>query len=234
MLSVIDPRLPLPCRNALTSLGFSLVPLPPFPDLPIPVSSHPDMLLFRMGNKLFCHKDYATIADRQLHTILTNTSLELILTDDAVSAVYPHDISLNLVFTRNMILGKADAMAQKVKQYAASLDIPILSVKQGYTKCSCVVLGNGLITDDTSIANAAEKAELDCLLISHGGVTLKGYDYGFIGGASGVYENTVFFCGDIKKHPDAKRIESFCRLHGYEVCSLSDQPLFDAGTLLFF
>ena len=234
MLSVIDPRLPMPCQNALSSLGFTLVPLPPFAHLPAPVCSHPDMLLFCIGNKLFCHKDYALIAERQIQTILTKTDLELVLTDDPVSDVYPHDISLNLVFTRNMILGKQDAMAKKVKQYAASHDIPIFSVKQGYTKCASVVLDNGVITSDVSIANVVQKAEIDCLLISHGNVALKGYDYGFIGGASGVYQNTVFFCGDVKKHPDAKRIECFCHSHGYEMRSLSCEPLFDAGTIMFF
>ena len=234
MLSVIDPRLPLPCQHALSSLGFTLVPLPPFPCLPQPVASHPDMLLFRMDNKLFCHRDYAPIADRQIQTILSKTDLDLILTDDPVSDVYPHDVSLNLVFTRNILLGKTDAMAQKVKRHANSLDIPVFPVKQGYTKCSCVVLENAVITSDTSIAKAASKAELDCLLISQGNVTLKGYDYGFIGGASGVYQKTVFFCGNIKKHPDEERIANFCHLHGYEVHSLSDEPLFDAGTLMFF
>jgi hypothetical protein len=192
------------------------------------------MLLFRMGDKLFCHKDYALIAQRQIEIILSQTDLELILTDDAVSDTYPHDVSLNLVFTGNALLGKADAMAQKVKQHAAERDIPIYSVNQGYTKCSSVVLEGALITSDASIAKAAQKAELDCLLISHGSVTLKGYDHGFIGGASGIYQKNVFFCGNIETHPDGKRIVNFCHLHGYEVHSLSDKPLFDSGTLMFF
>ena len=37
-----------------------------------------------------------------------------------------------------------------------------------------------------------------------------------------------------KKHPDAKRIEYFCHSHGYEMRSLSCEPLFDAGTIMFF
>ena len=234
MLSVIDSRLPLPCQHTLSSLGFTLVHLPAFSTLSAPVASHPDMLLFRMKNKLFCHKDYAPIADRQIQTILSNTDLELVLTDDPVSDAYPHDVSLNLVFTGNFLMGKSNTVAKKVKEYAKENGISLISVKQGYTKCSCVVLENGVITADTGIATAAQKIGLDCLLISHGNVTLPEYDYGFIGGASGVYQNTVFFCGNIKAHPDGERIVNFCHLHGYEVHSLSDKPLFDSGTLMFF
>ena len=115
-----------------------------------------------MGDKLFCHKDYSLIAEKQIQTILSQTDLELILTDDAVSDIYPHDVSLNLVFTGNALIGKESAMSQKVKQYAAEQNVTVYSVNQGYTKCSSVVLENGLITSDVGIAKAAQKMKLDC------------------------------------------------------------------------
>ena len=234
MLAIIDERLPLPCRASLEERGFSLLPLPPFPRLSSPVASHPDMLLLKVGERLFCHEEYYAIAKDEIQNILKVSGLSLCLTDDAVSEDYPHDVSLNLVFTGNLLIGKSDTAAKKVKDYAASCHIPLLSVKQGYAKCSSVVLENAIITADTGIESAAKDAELDTLLISNGNVTLPPYPYGFLGGASGVYGKTVFFCGDLRSHSDGTQIEAFCRKHGYEVISLSHEPLFDVGTVMFF
>ena len=234
MLAVIDHRLPLPCRKRLLELGFTLLPLPPFSRLSAPVASHPDMLLLRMEDTLFCHRDYYTIAKSEVDQILHVSGLSLCLTEDNVGEVYPEDIALNFVFTGNCLLGKTEFLARKVKEYAETHRISLLSVNQGYAKCSTVVLGGAIITADTGIEAAAKGAGVDTLLVASGGVSLPPYPYGFLGGASGVCGKTVFFCGNLKGHADGKAIETFCQKHGYAVVSLSDEPLFDAGTILFF
>lgn len=234
MLAVIDERLPKACRDSLCRLGFSLLPLPPFPRLSSPVASHPDMLLLKIEDRLFCHEEYYKIAKNEIQKILDTSGLSLCLTDDAVSNSYPLDVSLNLVFTGNLLIGKKDTVAKKVKEYAEDCQIPVVSVKQGYAKCSSLVLENAIVTADLGIETAAKNAGLDTLRITNGGVTLPPYPYGFLGGASGVCGKTVFFCGSIDRHPDGASITAFCRSHGYEVISLSNEPLFDAGTILFF
>ncbi len=234
MLAVIDHRLPLPCKESLTRLGFSLLPLPPFPRLSPPVASHPDILLLRLGERLFCHEEYYKIAKNEIQKILEASGLSLCLTDDEISNSYPLDVSLNSVFTGNLLIGKRDTMAKKVKEYTVACHIPMLSVNQGYTKCSSVVLENAIITADTGIEHAANGAGLDTLLVSSGNVSLPPYPYGFLGGASGVCDKTVFFCGSIQKHKDSDRIVAFCHKHDYRVISLSDETLFDAGTIMFF
>jgi len=234
MLAVIDQRLSLPCRASLEERGFTLLPLPPFPRLSPPVALHPDMLLLKVGERLFCHEEYYAIAKDEIQNILKVSGLSLCLTDDAVSDDYPHDVSLNLVFTGNLLIGKSDTASKKVKDYAASGRIPLLSVKQGYAKCSSVVLEDAIITADTGMEAAAKGAGLDTLLISSGGVTLPPYPYGFLGGASGVCGKTVFFCGSINSHPDGAKITAFCHSHGYDIVSLSHESLFDVGTVMFF
>lgn len=234
MLAVIDHRLPLPCRKRLLELGFTPLPLPPFSRLSAPVASHPDMLLLRVRDTLFCHHDYYTIAKSEVDQILHVSGLSLCLTEDHVGVTYPEDIVLNFVFTGNCLLGKTEFLAKKVKEYAETHRISLLSVNQGYAKCSTVVLGGAIITADTEIEAAAKGAGVDTLLVESGGVTLPPYPYGFLGGASGVCDKTVYFCGNLKGHADGKAIEAFCQRHGYAVVSLSDEPLFDGGCILFF
>ena len=109
-------------------------------------------------------------------------------------------------------------------------------VNQGYTKCSALPLGNqALITSDTSIAKCAKEHGIDVLQIQEGHITLPGYDYGFIGGCASFAPrggiNTVFFCGDLSGHPDAHKIESFCDFHNFGIINLSQNRLFDTGTI---
>ena len=49
------------------------------------------------------------------------------------------------------------------------------------------------------------------LLISSGDIKLEGYDYGFIGGASGkISDNTVVFFGNAEMHPYYSSIRELC------------------------
>ena len=235
MLAVTDIRLPEKCRASLSARGFSVVSLPPFSALDVRVASHPDMLIFPLGDRLFVHKDYYAEAQTVIDKIIEQTSLSLIFTDDVVGAEYPRDISLNLVVSGNYILGRYDSMAKAVAAHAKSMNIQLVNTKQGYAKCSTVALGDSaLITADPTLEHAGRAISLDVLRISEGHVTLDGYDHGFIGGASGIYGNTVFFCGAILSHPDGNGIVKFCRAHGFDVVSLSDEPLFDIGTIFLF
>ena len=40
---------------------------------------------------------------------------------------------------------------------------------------------------------------------------------------------TVFFTGDLSKHPDGKAIEEFIKKHNINIKSLSDNELYDIG-----
>jgi hypothetical protein len=69
-------------------------------------------------------------------------------------------------------------------------------VKQGYTKCSLVVVDEkSVITSDMGLAAALQRFEIDVLLISQGHVALPGLQYGFLGGASGRAGDEILFNG---------------------------------------
>ena len=235
MSVVTDIRIPEVCRAELEGRGFSCVSLPPFSALDVRVASHPDMLILPIGERLFVHKNYYEEAREAVDIIIGHTSLHLTLTDDRVGDLYPHDVPLNLIVSGNRIIGRQDTMSKSVAAYAEREALTVVNVKQGYAKCSTVVLGDkALITADPAIEKAARDLSLDVLRITPGHVSLRGYDCGFIGGASGVFHDTVFFCGNILSHPDGKTIVDFCSKHGFQVVSLSEEPLYDVGTLFFF
>ena len=89
------------------------------------------------------------------------------------------------------------------------------------------------ITADKNISNTAIKNNIDVLLIENKGIILKGYNEGFIGGATGLIENNLLAVnGNIKLHKDYIRIKQFCREYGVDIVSLSDEPICDIGSII--
>ena len=75
----------------------------------------------------------------------------------------------------------------------------------------------------------------DALKISPGGVGLKNFPYGFIGGASGLLNNKkLLLCGDLNIHPDGDKIRDFVNHKGVNIICLSSTKLFDFGSILYF
>ena len=233
MLAVTDPRMPCSAKAKLKKIC-EVIELPPFSALDSRVASHPDMLLFKLGDKLFVCEEYYKEAKEIIDNIINRTSLELVLTEDRFGNKYPNDIKFNVFILNNTIIGNIENISKEIKKYSAGFGLMTTDVKQGYAKCSTVVLKKAIITADTGIYNAACKLGAKALLVSTGGISLDGYNYGFIGGASGVWDKKIFFCGDITMHTDHSSISEFCTEQGYEIVSLSDEPLYDVGTILFF
>ena len=232
MTAIIDPRMPCSAKARLKEIC-EVIELPPFSALDERVASHPDMLVFIHGNKIFTSDAYYREAKREIDKIASLKNFELILTNDVISSKYPGDVCFNAFILGDTLIGNLGQVSTAVKEDCKSSGLSATNVKQGYSKCSTAVLGEAVITADVGIFKAAQGLGKDALLISQVGVALDGYDCGFIGGASGVYENKVYFCGDISAHPDHKKIAEFCNTHGFEVISLSGEELYDVGTILF-
>ena len=121
-----------------------------------------------------------------------------------------------------------------INRYIEKNNIKKINVNQGYSKCSiCIVDENSIITSDNGIYNECIKHNIDCLLIRQGYIDLFNMDYGFIGGCSGLLCNDeLSFYGDIKKHPDYKKILHFVKSKNKKIISLSDENLLDLGSII--
>jgi hypothetical protein len=110
-----------------------------------------------------------------------------------------------------------------------------IHVNQAYTRCSLLPLKNDcFITSDKGIEKELIKYGLDYLYISPEEILLPGHRHGFIGGCMGVYENSVFLTGNLNRHPDGKKLDSFLRERNYNIISLYDGKLFDGGGIFFW
>lgn len=233
MICVCDYRTP---RGVLDSLkkDFEIIQLPPDTSLSEAVNGHSDLLIFKIDNKLVTRKSYYRTAEDKIDLICEKCGLELILSDAEAGDKYPSDCGLCAVIScRNIICRKSSADGE-ILRLADDLGFNILNVPQGYSKCSCAVLTDGaIITSDRGIAKVTLENDIDTLLITEGNVDLPGYSYGFIGGATGICDDKLYFCGNLNSHPDHKVIKEFAKRHITKCVSLSDEKLYDVGSLLF-
>ncbi len=234
MIAIIDCRTPAASLSRLGELGFEIVSLPRADYLAKPVSAHPDMLIFMGLGGLFCHKTYYYGNKEIIHALAEKSGLELVVSNEHTSAEYPEDVLFNCVLLGNRLLCNTNTVSRLILSRAKTQKLDIIHTNQGYTKCSvCKVDENAIITSDKSIYKACMSSRIDALLVSPDGVALDGYNCGFIGGASGNDGESIYFCGDISLHPDGEKIVEFSKSHGKKVTSLSDEALYDVGSILF-
>lgn len=225
-----DARMSQSCINSLKRENITPIKLPHFSRLSPPVASHPDMLLFLRGRKLYTSKQYYNEAKDVFSLIESVSGVEIITDDVNILPIYPNDIAFNCFDCNGYLFGLTKNLAKTILRDTEKT----VNVRQGYASCSTICADEkAIITADRSIAECAEKIGVRVCFIQQGGVVLPRYEYGFIGGACGVLDDTLYFTGDIDTHPCAKQIRDFIKSLGKNIVSLSDSLLCDYGKMLF-
>ena len=232
-LAVVSSGMPTDALDTLRHIAASVITLPPDPSLPAPVASHPDMLLFSIGNALVTHCTYYETAQAQIDRILEYSGHRLVLTNCPRGNTYPMDIGLNTLLCGKYLFGRTDALAPEILALADENGITPIHIRQGYAGCSGLVLGDAIATADPSLTKAAAAHGIPVIPAPCAEIVLPGYDHGFFGGCGGVWRNMVFLCGTIHaaRHPD---FFNSPLLRGKAIYFLSAGSLFDCGGIKIF
>ncbi len=233
-IAIVDGRISSVIEAELYRYAERIIKLPPFSRLAAPVASHPDMLIFAYGGVIFTWSEYRRETS-EIFAELEKLGFEIREIAENASSEYPADVKLNCAVIGKRFIANKNAVSASVLAFAEEKNIEIIHTRQGYAKCSAVCISeNAIITADPSVYNSAVRVGIDALKIDEGYVRLDGYNTGFIGGASGGVGDKILFCGMLGAHPSGEKIREFCRLHGKTAVSLSDEPLYDYGTVMFF
>lgn len=218
-------------KSGLAQNRFCVISLPADKRLAPQVESHADMLISVLDDTVFCNEEYYK-SHKETFEMLTEYGYQIDTSEFTVSDRYPCDVALNQAIIGKKIIGRNESCAESILKYAEQHGYEYHSTRQGYAKCSTLILGEkALVSADPSILSIADRLGIDSLKIENSAsdVTLDGYDYGFIGGASAVYEDKVIFFGDITRHSQGKEITDLCQRHGFSVISLGNERLCDVG-----
>ena len=208
--------------------GITVIKNAPNLNIDTAVSTHADMAAVHLGGEsiLVC-KSQSELSEK-----LKKIGLTVIESENEVAGAYPKDIGLNFAFIGSHIFGNF-SYADKALLNATDKHERV-DVKQGYCKCSVLVVNeNALITDDEGIHRKVSEKGIDALLVSKGDIALDGHPYGFIGGASGKISNDrILFFGDVEKHRNFSEISSFLSKHGCSYECTDKGALRDIGGIV--
>jgi len=210
--------------------GRTILPSVCCSSLAAPVSCHPDMVLWpaTAGVVVCAPEVYAEYKE-----MLSPFGIKLVQGMSRLSARYPADIAYNVLCVGNTAFALWNKTDRQICRLAEKQGVSRITVAQGYARCSTLPVGDGIISADPSICHAAKSAGLKVLTVSPGHILLPGYDYGFIGGASGLFEDdTVAFFGDPDTHPEGLFIRDFIKKQGFKLLDVPKRPLVDIGTIL--
>lgn len=235
-IALTDERISERCERGLMLRGFRVLKMPRAAGLPRATASHPDMVMFSHEKRIITSADYCDTADFVFWELSSYISgISFTVTADVHAENYPTDAIFNSLVIGSIMFAKSDTVSRAVTEYARSRALKLVKVKQGYPACTVLPLGDrAAITADRGMAAAMSAEGISVTLIEDGGVILPPYDYGFIGGAAGVFRDTVYFLGDIDTHPSAEAIKRAIHSAKMSYESLSDEPLLDLGRIVFY
>ncbi len=142
---------------------------------------------------------------------------------------YPNDIAYNVARLGNYVLSNTRYTEPKILEYYKG-KYKIVNTRQGYARCSlCIASENTAITDDPSLYSVLSKfEEIKIYKAEKGMILLDGYNYGFIGGASGLIDGTLTFCGSMNDDGIIKFLDD----NGIKFVSISGESLTDYGSII--
>lgn len=223
---IIDFRAEHESVNYLENLGFNIIPTIKLNNLHQSVCGHPDMMIHKTyTGKMICAQECFEYFKKKL------PEYNWIRGSKNLNSNYPYDILYNCAeFGDYAICNIRYTAKELIEELSNKI---ILNVKQGYSKCNiCVVNDNALITSDNGIAKISTEHNIDVLKIAQGYIELKGVDYGFIGGATGLISKDILAVnGSLKLHPDGDKIKKFCRNYGVYIEEIKSGFLSDIGTI---
>ena len=230
---IVDNRITEKCERTLIKEGFYLIKLPADTSLGEAVASHPDTVMFYADGEIITTADYcdrAAYIFSDLRELVPN--IRISFTDDKRSNRYPEDCVMNALVIGRRIFCKSDSVSSAIINFAKRKGYEVIHTNQGYPACSVLAFGKSAITADKGIGEVLKKSDVNVTLINEGGISLPPYEYGFIGGASGVVGRKIYFFGCLERHPDCERIRAAIESEGFIPVSLSDEALSDFGGII--
>ena len=191
------------------------------------LDTHPDILVHPLSSG-----DLVVYRDNIEYYKEIFKDKNVIPSSSKLSAKYPGDIHLNAFVFKNFFIHNLKHTDQVILDYYKNRGYDLVNIKQGYAKCSCLVTHDFVITSDGGIYETL-KDLIPIYKIDHGQIKLQNFNYGFIGGASGVLDKKIFFTGDFSHHSSYEEILKIINKYDYEIEILSKDPIEDFGSIYF-
>ncbi len=211
----------------LKKQGFNCILTEPDSRLQPPVSFHPDMQFCKIGGTLLASRGNPLIPRIKALGVDVNE------TEASPQSEYPKDVICNAFAVGENLFAHMRSIDGNIVKAAENNHLKLIDVKQGYAACSTLILNSSsIISADEGICAKAIQKNIECLMISAGGIILDGYNTGFIGGCAAQLGKTVYFTGKLNSHRDGRAIREFISRRWLNITEITDNALHDIGGII--
>lgn len=216
--------------SALESAKIASVPVEINENLPTGIASHADLQILHLGGSSVL----TASCSKKSMDMLEMLGFDIQRTENELDSGYPDDCLINAQIIGRNIIMNPDIIDKRLLEFAEQNNYNIIGVKQGYSKCSVLaVCKDAVITADPGITRILQQKEIEVLKIKEGGIYLRGYDTGFIGGCGGMVEEKILgTAGSLKSIKDYENIKDFLRNRNIYAENLGGKSLRDIGGIL--
>ncbi len=227
MLILCDSKMPAAAKARLAAYG-EIVEFTTQNITYDAISGHPDIF--------FCPTPAGLIVAPNLlekyYSLLNKHSVNYTIGQMPVGSEYPDSARYNALVTDTYLIQNPSISDPTISKINPGLEI--IKVKQGYVRCNLVGLpGGSFITSDRGIEKSLIQQKLEVLFVEPSCVKLDGFENGFIGGACGIFEENLFFCGSLRYINERDQIEAIAARSGAQIIELYDGMPVDVGTILY-
>lgn len=210
-------------KNFLTNQNIDFIETIDNPNLDKRIADHPDLSLFVLDS------DNIVVVEEVYSYYKDKLSSKNLIKGSSVFKKYPKDCIYNLFTFKDFYIHN-DFTEENIERILKEKDYKHLFVKQGYSRCSVILLRESLLTSDYGIYKTL-KDKVDIILLENDKIELDGFDQGFIGGTCGIVEDKLVFTGDISRHKSYEIIKKACDRENMEII-YPEIPLVDLGSLI--
>ena len=230
---IIDNRMRAVEKDYLASFG-DLIELPKYEKLYDEITSHPDIFVTRINDKLICAPCIKDLLESRISNFIVG--------EKDPSQPYPNDICYNVCVFGNFAIGNFSYLDKRVIKIIGETNKTKINVNQGYSNCSCRPINdNALITSDKGIFDECIKNGIDVLYLETDSIKLLDSNNqfsnmkGFIGGATCIIDNTLILFGsiDFLGNENKLKLLSFLDKYNIKIKDFSDFEIIDYGGVQF-
>ena len=117
-LAIIASNAPSELEYTLARDGFDVLRIPSSPLLDTPVQTHTDMLMFPIGNTIFCHESFAKDNETFLSKLRTH-GYNVRAIGGEYRKEYPHDVRFNAAVVGKRLFIGSRTNADEICSYAS-------------------------------------------------------------------------------------------------------------------
>jgi hypothetical protein len=229
MIAIIDSRAPKEAIEELKLIADKVLTFSSENITYESISGHPDIFIYQDSENVIL----APNSPKILTDFLYKNEISFSTGNSKIGDKLNDSALYNCISTKKYFFHKKGFTDSKVLEINSKKKF--INLPQAYSACSLIALNeNYFLTSDKGILKTIKSAGLNCEYFSPEKILIPIHNHGFIGGTSGIFQNKIYFIGNIKKHSDYNIITDLTEKSELEIVSLYDGNLYDGGKIFFF